>query len=559
MEEPNVQKRKRYEDPGLDSTADEKRIRQARTHANRHHETQQYWPDYDVSYQPAPIASRECVSSSTYYAYSPFDQQTARPPAASTYTTTGPISLPGAALYRQQQFGHAPLPLPIPVGAAEAARARERVFTALTAAPISSETHRHQAIASLPERHVLRRPYPDIRDQLVGSSVVPTGSQHDPFEIESSPEVAQAIRPSKQRKKKFYAVIVGRVPGIYDDWDEVERQTTRFKGAKQQGFPTWEEAEAFFEVNMRTTTLQYDYRGDAIKRHELPAAAQQVQKHPTDFEYGPPPYTEKAAAPARVAITPAEPEPVLKAEQQKVVDLILQGHNVFYTGSAGCGKSTILKAFVKQLQLRGKRVKIVAPTNLAALNVGGVTTWSYAGWTPDSMKKPLDKLMQAAHGKEIWERFDTTDVLVIDEISMVENLLFERLNYVMKASRGERYGGGPFGGVQVIVTGDFCQLSPVKPFQYCIGCGWEFERDHPRNPKEYRCENKYCREDIFHDIDKWAFRSKAWEECAFKHINLTEIHRQSDKKFISILQKIRTGMLASIVQHHALADFRQMV
>jgi len=75
--------------------------------------------------------------------------------------------------------------------------------------------------------------------------------------------------------------------------------------------------------------------------------------------------------PPRTEIIAAEPEPVLSSEQREVVDLILQGHNVFYTGSAGCGKSTILKAFVRELSARHKRVKIVAPTNLAALNVNG--------------------------------------------------------------------------------------------------------------------------------------------------------------------------------------------
>jgi ATP-dependent DNA helicase PIF1 len=132
------------------------------------------------------------------------------------------------------------------------------------------------------------------------------------------------------------------------------------------------------------------------------------------------------------------------------VDLILQGHNVFYTGSAGCGKSTILKSFVKQLTDRNRRVKIIAPTNLAALNVGGQTTWSFAGWTPDSMKKPIDKLVQAAQGKEVYKRLTSVDVLVIDEISMIENLQFERLDLLMKQARGN----GPFGGVQIVVTGD---------------------------------------------------------------------------------------------------------
>ncbi|OAL56882.1 hypothetical protein IQ07DRAFT_21798 [Pyrenochaeta sp. DS3sAY3a] len=199
-------------------------------------------------------------------------------------------------------------------------------------------------------------------------------------------------------------------------------------------------------------------------------------------------------------------EPVLSAEQQKVVDLILMGNNVFYTGSAGCGKSTILKAFVKRFeaQVPRKNVRIIAPTNLAALNVQGQTSWNYAGWTPDSFKKPLAALKKAASGQQVYERFDKTDVLVIDEISMVENHHFERLSEIMKASLGLKNGGGPFGGVQIIVTGDFCQLSPVKPFRYCIGCGWELIPDNPRGPRTYQCENRRCHEDVFEDIDKTA-------------------------------------------------------
>ncbi|KAF2872820.1 hypothetical protein BDV95DRAFT_605413 [Massariosphaeria phaeospora] len=149
------------------------------------------------------------------------------------------------------------------------------------------------------------------------------------------------------------------------------------------------------------------------------------------------PRSSQIAAPLGIHNTPAEPEPKpnLIPEQQKVVDLILQGHNVFYTGSAICGKSTILKAFVKQLRLQKKH--------------------NFAGWTPDSLKKPLDELMAKAHGKKVFERFDIVDVLVIDEISIVGNLLFKRLNHIMKASRSSRHKGRLFGSVQIIVTGDF--------------------------------------------------------------------------------------------------------
>ena len=114
---------------------------------------------------------------------------------------------------------------------------------------------------------------------------------------------------------------------------------------------------------------------------------------------------------------------------------------------------------MKQLKAKKKEVHIIAPTNLAALAVNGKTTWNYAGWKPDNMKKPLEELEARAHGKQVWKRFSTTDVLVIDEVSMVENLLFERLNAVMKAARSS---GKAFGGVQVVVTGDVCHLAHLK-------------------------------------------------------------------------------------------------
>jgi ATP-dependent DNA helicase PIF1 len=225
-------------------------------------------------------------------------------------------------------------------------------------------------------------------------------------------------------------------------------------------------------------------------------------------------------------------EPVLCKEQADLVDLILSGQNVFYTGSAGCGKSTVLKSFVKRFAERGLRVNIIAPTGRAALDINGTTTWSYAGWTPDHHKKPLKDLKAAAHGKFVQQRLTDTHVLVIDEISMVENLHFERLNVIMKEARNSDKA---FGGVQLIVTGDFCQLPPVKPFRHCIECGRELFAN--REQTEYTCRQH----GVYYDIDKWAFRSTAWKECNFEHVNLTNIHRQSDEVFIKILQKLRVG------------------
>jgi len=233
------------------------------------------------------------------------------------------------------------------------------------------------------------------------------------------------------------------------------------------------------------------------------------------------------------APTPLDTGPVLCKEQEDLVDLIMTGQNVFYTGSAGCGKSTVLKAAVKRLRERGLQVDIIAPTGRAALDINGSTTWTYAGWTPDSQKKPMKVLLNAAHGTWVHKRLNATNVLILDEVSMVENLHFERLNRLLKEARNSAEA---FGGVQMIVTGDSCQLPPVKPFKHCIECGRELIAS---SEATYVCK----KHGSYRDIDKWAFRSRAWAECRFHHVNLTNIHRQSDQVFIKILQKCRLGTL----------------
>jgi len=257
-------------------------------------------------------------------------------------------------------------------------------------------------------------------------------------------------------------------------------------------------------------------------------------------------------------------EPELCEEQRALVDLILSGRNVFYTGSAGCGKSTVLKAFVKELKSQGKTVNIIAPTGRAALDINGQTFWTYAGWTPLTMKKPLTELKKAAHGKFVRERLRKTNVLVIDEISMVENHHFERLNQIMQEAREDT---NAFGGVQLVVTGDFCQLPPVKPFAYCMICGRELNKK--MNGNVYKCpqhgtyRGNFAQDSLltflvgeFMDEDKWAFRSAAWKQSNFVHVCLKTIHRQSDLKFINILEKCRMGKMLTDKDSAVLLDHK---
>ncbi|KAF4998943.1 hypothetical protein FDECE_11657 [Fusarium decemcellulare] len=234
------------------------------------------------------------------------------------------------------------------------------------------------------------------------------------------------------------------------------------------------------------------------------------------------------------------PEPSLCPEQVRLLGLIASGRNVFYTGSAGCGKSTVLKAAVRMLRDdMGRKVHILAPTGRAALQVDGMSTWSYMGWTPDYHKKPLAELVEAGFRKFVKQRWRQTDVLIIDEISMVENHHLERINASLKAVRSwhDRANAPAFGGVQLIVTGDFCQLPPVKPFQFCMYCGLEMIPDD--DEAEFNCPQNHG---PFAETDKWAFKSRAWEEAKFEHVHLRQIHRQNDEYFIKLLQKCRLGL-----------------
>lgn len=240
--------------------------------------------------------------------------------------------------------------------------------------------------------------------------------------------------------------------------------------------------------------------------------------------------------------------PRLCPEQQMVVQLAVEGKNIFYTGSAGCGKSTVLHAITERLREMDKKVHVMAPTGKAALAINGTTTWTYAGWNPNDFKNDIQFLSGKGLDPLVVKRFKQTDTIIIDEISMVDNFHFQRLSEVMKSARSDPL---PFGGVQVIVTGDFCQLPPVKPFQHCIDCG----SDLVPAKGEYTCVR--C-DETYNDSDKWAFRSKAWAACKFVHTHLHSIHRQSDADFIELLQKCRLGTSLSEDEIDILVEEREV-
>ena len=161
------------------------------------------------------------------------------------------------------------------------------------------------------------------------------------------------------------------------------------------------------------------------------------------------------------------------------------------------------------------------------------------------MKKPLDELRSLAHDRAVHNRLARTDVLVIDEISMMENHHLERLSEIMKETR---YSQEPFGGVQVIVTGDFLQLPPVKPFLFCIACG---HTTKVKSRNVYGCP-KGC--GTWFDHEKWAFQAQVWKQCDFAYVELRTVHRQCDETFVNLLQKCRVGVGLSLADRRLLLN-----
>jgi ATP-dependent exoDNAse (exonuclease V) alpha subunit len=204
-------------------------------------------------------------------------------------------------------------------------------------------------------------------------------------------------------------------------------------------------------------------------------------------------------------------EPIrLSQEQQNLFDYIEQSeNNIFVTGRAGTGKSTLLSYLVENTQ---KNVAVCAPTGVAALNVGGVTIHSLFGF-PFGILGEHDI---ARHlNRRTREVLAALDVLVIDEVSMVNADLMDAISKSMGIARGRRKI--PFGGAQIVMFGDPYQLSPV-----------------PGNNEEraYMSENYQS---------NWFFDAHVWREDSLERFELGEIFRQSDEEFKQILNAIRVG------------------
>lgn len=199
---------------------------------------------------------------------------------------------------------------------------------------------------------------------------------------------------------------------------------------------------------------------------------------------------------------------LLSSKQKDAVYAIEDGDNVFITGSAGTGKSFLLQYLKRNYLSSG--LHITASTGIAAINVGGQTIHSWSGIGLGNL--PIEQLIRnfsTAKFARLRRKIKTTNMLAIDEISMISAKTLDLLNELFQDIRKSKKA---FGGMQVILFGDFLQLPPID-----------------RNPESQNYD--FC------------FHSKAWEELNLKSIILDKAFRQNDEHFVNLLNNIRIGKL----------------
>ena len=200
----------------------------------------------------------------------------------------------------------------------------------------------------------------------------------------------------------------------------------------------------------------------------------------------------------------------LSESQAAALADVLAGKNVFITGGAGTGKSFLIERIKKELDERDIEYRVTASTGSAAYNIGGTTLHAFAGiglgqdsidWTVKQLKKYDEKV----------DRLRKTRVLIIDEVSMIDHIYFDKINEVCKRIRNTSRLA--FGGIQFVLVGDFLQIPPVP------------------NKKQPATDKR-----------RYIFQTDTWKELGLKLIKLrTNFRQQEDDRFKKLLDWVRVG------------------
>ena len=212
-------------------------------------------------------------------------------------------------------------------------------------------------------------------------------------------------------------------------------------------------------------------------------------------------------------------------QQSEALTILNAGANVFLTGAPGAGKTYVLNEFVSQARKKGAAVSVTASTGIAATHINGQTIHSWSGvGISTSMTESLLRRIKTRRGRQI----EGTDILVIDEVSMMHAWLFDMVD---QACRAVRHSPEPFGGIQVVLSGDFFQLPPVTRPNHVGGTipGPEFQ------------VSRECYAQMGKDPEGFVTESLVWDDLDPVVCYLTEQHRQDDGQLLTVLTDIREG------------------
>ncbi|MEK7569173.1 MAG: AAA family ATPase [Patescibacteria group bacterium] len=206
--------------------------------------------------------------------------------------------------------------------------------------------------------------------------------------------------------------------------------------------------------------------------------------------------------------------------QDEAFEILKTGWNVFVTGPAGSGKTHLVNRYIAYLREHDIDIGITASTGIAATHMGGVTihSWAGIGVAAELSDYDLENMLEKEY---LFRRFARAKVLIIDEVSMLHHFRLDLVDRVLKAVKQSAL---PFGGLQVVLCGDFFQLPPVA-----------------------RAGEPDAR---------FVYASDAWKEAGFTVCYLSEQFRQQDDATTSILNEIRLGKVSEKAKDHLRSRYR---